>query len=109
MDELVNDGERLVSRYMRAQEEVLTAKRELGRAETEAHNAEMELAKWLIPSDMKQGEKIAVWRGDSLFQVEMTPVESYSAGGDGEGKPVIRHEPRVTVRSRGKHFSELRR
>lgn len=45
------------------------------------------LAKWLLPGDAKPGEKIAVWYGDSLVQVE--------APHDGQ-------KPTITVRTRGK-------
>ena len=48
----------------------------------------MALARWLMPDDMKVGEKIAVWHGSSLFQVELVSV----------GEPI------VTVRTRGKAF-----
>jgi hypothetical protein len=48
----------------------------------------MALAKWMLPEDVKEGEKIAVWFGDSLIQVEYGYEHT---------------DPVVTVRARGKH------
>lgn len=108
MNDLVTEGERLVSAYLHAHEELERAKRDVTGSECSVRTAEEALAKWLMPADMKPGEKIAVWRGDSLFQVELVPRESYAVGGDEEGKVRIDHVPKVTVRKRGKHFYKLR-
>jgi hypothetical protein len=106
MNDLIREGENLVAIFLAAQTELERQKSVLSGAECELRNAESELAKWLMPDDMQPGEKIAVWRGDSLFQVELEPHTSYPVG---DGEPVVSYEPKVTVRSRGKHFSDLRR
>ena len=106
MSELVSEGQRLVARFLSAGEEVRTAQQDQRRAEAELSNAEQALAKWLMPDDMKPGEKIAVWHGDSLFQVEMAPQTAHEVE---SGKPHVSYEPKVTVRTRGKHFSEFAR
>jgi hypothetical protein len=107
MSDLTSEGDRRVSIYLAAQENLRRAKSTLGSAECDASNAEASLAKWLMPSDMKPGEKIAVWRGDSLFQVELVPREAYAVGGDSDGKVVTDHVPKITVRLRGKNFGRL--
>lgn len=104
MGDLVTEGERLVSAFLYAQEGLERAKSGVNGAECDLANAERELAKWLMPADMAPGEKIAVWRGDSLFQVELAPIKSHAVG----GQEHVRHEPKVTVRMRGKDFHRLR-
>jgi hypothetical protein len=106
MNELTGEGERLVSNYLAAQENLERAKSGVVGAECALDNAETNLAKWLMPTDMKPGEKIAVWRGDSLFQVELVSRESVSEDGGHRKFTLV---PKITVRSRGKHFSDLRR
>lgn len=106
MNDVTAEGSRLITRWLQAVDGVERAKSALNRTQTEELNAQAELAKWLMPADMKPGEKIAVWHGDSLFQVELAPRESFSVPG---GERHIDHEPKVTVRTRGKHFSDLRR
>lgn len=109
MSDLISDGERLVSAYLYAQEQLERAKREVIGSECSLNNAEEALAKWLMPADMAPGEKIAVWRGDSLFQVELAPRQAYEVGEDGSpGKVRIDHKAKVTVRLRGKDFNRLR-
>lgn len=103
--DVTREGERVIQRWLDAQEDVKAAKSALTRAECEDANAHSALAKWLMPSDMKPGEKIGVWVGDSLFQVELVERKAYPAGVGGE--PHITHEPKVTVRTRGKNFWRL--
>lgn len=105
MTDLTREGEQLVSAYIRAEENLRQARSRVNGAECDMQNAETALAKWLMPTDMKPGEKIAVWRGDSLFQVELAPMEAYSTSGD---TVTVSQEPKVTVRTRGRKFSELR-
>jgi len=106
MSELTSEGMRLVADYLGSIQSVQQAKDRLGSAECDLSNTERALAKWLMPSDMKPGEKIGVWLGDSLFQVELEERKSYPVG---EGEPMVSHEPKVTVRYRGKEFDRLRR
>jgi hypothetical protein len=108
MSDLTSEGDLLVREFLASQEALERARQDVNRAECNRNNAERALAKWLMPSDMEPGEKIGVWRGDSLFQVEMEPRMAYPVG-EGAGEPVVTHEPKVTVRTRGKHFSDLRR
>jgi len=99
------DGARLIKAFLGAQEDLASAERSVSSSRCELNNAERALAKWLMPSDMKAGEKVAVWMGDSLFQVELAPQTAYAVEG---GEPVVRHEPKVTIRTRGHEFHRLR-
>lgn len=92
-DKLTSDGERLVKAWLGAQEQLATAKSMLNRSECDLANSQNALAKWMLPADAKPGEKIAVWHGDALIQVQV-PAE----GSD-------RRDPVVTIRSRGKATS----
>jgi hypothetical protein len=103
--DVTREGERLITSWLRRQEETRRAKESLSRAECDESNAHSALAKWLMPSDMKSDEKIGVWVGDSLFQVEMVERVSHSVEG---GEPHFSHEPKVTIRSRGKNFWRLK-
>jgi hypothetical protein len=91
MGDLTREGENLVRDWLCAKQEVARLKAALNRAECDEVNAQIALAKWLMPSDMKVGEKIGVWQGDSLFQVEKRE----------SGDTV------VTVRTRGTKFHML--
>lgn len=104
MTEVMPEGARLIQNYLAAQEELRKAQEALRCAECAMSNAESALANWLMPKDMKPGEKIGVWMDDSLFQVELVKRESFSTDGSGSW---IDYDPKVTVRTRGKHFGEL--
>ena len=106
MNDVTAEGSRLITYWLQAIETVDRAKSGLSRAQTDEMNAQEALAKWLMPTDMKPGEKIAVWHGDSLFQVELAPRERISVPG---GEVHTDYVPKVTIRTRGKHFSDLRR
>lgn len=106
MSEVTNEGARLIALFLNCNKHVETAERELRGAKCDAVRAESELAKWLAPKDMEPGEKVGVWMGDSLFQVENVEVRNYPEGG---GLPDMLYELKVTVRSRGKHFQDLYR
>lgn len=95
-DIATRDGQALIAAWLSAGERERRLRGELIRAECDTHNAENALAKWMLPTDARPGEKIAVWQSDSLFQVEV-----------GNDQPPSDHK--VTVRTRGKHFSELSR
>lgn len=90
MSEPTSDGKRLIKNWLNAKDHVARLRRELNSAECDLKNNEQALGKWMAPPDAKLGEKICVWWEDNLFQVEC---------GDFDYK--------VTVRTRGKHFSEL--
>lgn len=70
-DKLTMEGERLVRDWLAATERARMAKSELSRAECEVTNTQDALARWMIPGDAQTGEKIAVWYGDSLIQVNV--------------------------------------
>ena len=97
-EEVVPGGRDLIENWLQAQEGLARAKRAVNGAECAEANAHSALAKWLKPDDMRPGEKVAVWMGDSLFQVEIPLI------GDGTAL-----NPKVTVRTRGHKFHELRR
>jgi hypothetical protein len=103
MDEPTSEGQRLISTWMGAQDELNRRRESLYRAQSDSSAAEKALVEWMLPEAIgaKPGEKIAIWAGDSLIQVEVGGVES----GDGPVRAVS--STRVTVRFRGKHFSEL--
>lgn len=92
MSDLTSEGERLVKNWLGAQQRVSQAEHELNQARCERSNTARELAKWLLPPDAKEGEKIAVWHGDSLIQAEVL-----SQGCD----------TRITIRKRGKSLSHV--
>ena len=103
--DVTREGERLLKCWLESQEGTRRAKESLTRAECTESNAHSELAKWLMPPDMKPTEKIGVWVGDSLFQVEMIERTAHSANG---GESHVSYEPKVTIRSRGKDFWRLK-
>lgn len=82
------DGVDKIERWKATRERVERLKRELNGAECEEANAEIDLARWLLPEDAKPGEQIAVWYGDSLFQ---------ATGGS----------EKITIRTRGKSYEEI--
>jgi hypothetical protein len=98
-----------IKRYIDSRARLDQAERSLRVAQGEATDAECELAKWLMPKDMKPGEKIAVWAGDSLFQVELAPVDTLAIGTNGRAEAVVQHKPKITVRTRGPKYDELAR
>lgn len=95
-DEITKDGQRVIATWLSCQQREQRLRSELNRAECDTRNAEQEVAKWMLPTDAKPGEKICVWQHDSLFQVEV-------------GNTAHPHDHKVTVRARGKHFSDLAR
>ena len=91
-NEVTSEGKRMIDAWILSQEEVRRSESRLSSAKADEHSTRMALAKWMLPEDVKEGEKIAVWFGDSLIQVEY---------GDKRTDPV------VTVRARGKHGAEM--
>lgn len=89
MDKPTSEGERLVKNWLSEQEHLERCKSDLNRAQCDLANAKNALAKWILPNDAKKGEKIAIWYGDSLIQVE---VENEF------------HDTTITVRVRGRHL-----
>ncbi len=91
-DNVSADGRRLIEQWFSAQTEVERCKERLRTAETDEANATLAVGKWLLPSDARAGEKIAVWFGDSLIQAE------------------VRHQrdPLITIRKRGESIDRAR-
>jgi hypothetical protein len=104
MSTLNSDGIALISAYLNTQQTVASCEHHLQRARDDHETAEKNLATWLKPEDMKSDEKIGVWMGDSLFQIEMIPKVFTPADGSA---PVMRYVPKITVRYRGKEFYRL--
>ena len=71
-NDLTTEGERLVEQWSRSKDEVQHIRDRLNSAVCNEYNAASALIKWLLPDDAQIGEKIAVWHGDSLIQVEVT-------------------------------------
>lgn len=95
MADVTPEGERLIKRWLAAQDRLGRAKSEVNSADVELRNSANALSKWLLPDDAKPGEKIAVWFGDSLIQAEV-PAQG--------GPP---RDPQVTVRKRGRRLHEV--
>jgi hypothetical protein len=91
-DTATPDGARLIEYWLKARERVDSAERELNSAKCDQANCQSALAKWMLPSDYKVGEKIGIWQGDTLFQVEKTTLSS---------------DALVTIRTRGKDMHRL--
>lgn len=105
-NDLTTEGERRVETWLRAKRNTNRASVELDNARLAESNAECELAKWLLPDDVRPGEKIAVWYGDSLIQVEFPFAGGGGGGSSGGGGNTtvsvrIDSSPRVTIRKRG--------
>lgn len=96
MSEVVSEGKRLIELWLTARNRVENLDMQRSSAACDVLNAEAALAKWLAPDDAKPGEKIAVWFGDSLIQVEIGGVVTET----GEG-PGFVSSTRVTIRKRG--------
>lgn len=94
-DEATPEGRRLIAAWLNASDRVARTNEAYKTALREAAEAEEKLAKWLLPSDAKLGERIGVWHGDSIFTACKTMFE---------GKDVFA----VEVRKRGRDFSLLK-
>lgn len=88
MADVTPEGERLIKDWQAAQERLVRARSEVNGAECAVNNAMNALGRWLAPDDAEKGEKIAVWYGDSLVQVEI--VNPFS------------NDYEITIRQRGR-------
>ena len=86
------EGENLLKSWLRCIQLVRNAKREVNSAECDEMNSQTALARWLLPKDAKEGEKIAIWFGDSLIQVECTQA----GPGLMDGKVTVRQDGKTT-------------
>lgn len=97
---LIHEGSTLVKNWLGAQERLRRAESEVVSAQVDVANSARDLAKWMLPDDAKPGEKIAMWHGDSLIQIEVPQEQSHSIGGGsggGGGTGSL-----ITVRKRGR-------
>lgn len=104
------EGERRVEAWLRAKRDTKRVSIELDNARLAESSAECELAKWLLPDDARSGEKIAVWYGDSLIQVEVASVGIGGGSVDSSGNTtrinVPVGSPRITIRKRGPKLND---
>lgn len=104
MNEPTSEGRELIRSWLATRERVDRLRDELCQAQADAGTAEKALVAWMLPPAIavEPGEKVAIWAGDSLIQVEVGGVES------GTGPVRERSSTRVTVRFRGKDFNKIR-
>jgi hypothetical protein len=102
---LTHEGLDLVKTWVAAHQRVEAARDALARRQSELRDTENALARWMAPPVTKPqpGEKIVIWCGDSLFQLE---VGGEVGGTAGEGPRAMRSD-RITVRYRGSKFNEI--
>lgn len=102
---LTHEGLDLVKAWVAAHQQVRSARDTLARRECDLRDAENALARWMAPPVTKPqpGEKISVWCGDSLFQLE---VGGEMGGTPGDGPRAV-HPDKVTIRYRGSKFDEI--
>lgn len=79
-------GDLLIKPWLHAKERVRQLEHQLENARKEEKLAASAVAVWLMPTDMKVGEKVAVWYLDGLIQIEALPAPS---------------PPVLTIRTRG--------
>jgi hypothetical protein len=104
--DVTSEGGRLIAAWLNCVDNHRRHQQAMWDAFKDVQQTEAALAKWLAPPDAKPGEKIGVWFGDSLIQVEVGGVQPPMPEGAtvGEGPS----QTRVTIRYRGKHFEKLR-
>ena len=73
MSDVVERGKQLIEAWFRAQEDFNQCKSRMLSAELQVRDSKDALAKWLLPADAVKNEKIAIWYGDQLIQVEVAP------------------------------------
>lgn len=88
-------GERLLLKWLDTRRRVSLAECELNSAQCALSNTETALLRLLLPQNIKAGEKIAIWFGDSLIQAECLDT---NIPGLPNGK--------VTIRQAGKSISQ---
>ncbi len=85
MSDVTRQGHDLIQAWVNAEEQMSAAYKRAHQAKALRDAARDALANWLLPEDAKEGEKIAVWNGASLIQIE-----------------VAKPHPIITVRQRGR-------
>lgn len=93
-DTASTEGARLIEAWEEAKRDLERAKSSVNSAECRLANSATALAKWMLPEDVKAGEKICVWHLDSLIQVEATK--------DGMA------DAKISIRKRGNKYSLYR-
>ena len=92
MDEPTRDGKHFIERWQRAIKALQIADRAKNIAECELTNARDALGGWMVPDDVRIGETIGVWNGDSLISVTKT-----DGSGNGTFNIEIRKAGRKTL------------
>ena len=98
--EASREGARVIDQWLKAKAQVKACQDQLSHAHLAVSDAEHDLVAWLMPGDAKPGEKIAVWYGDSLIQVEVGGIET-GAEAAPDGCRAVTHNV-ITIRARGK-------
>lgn len=88
VDDVTRDGRTVINAWLDATQTHERKRKDLSLAGNEVTRTERELIRWICPSDVKLGEKIAVWSNDSLVQVHVTTLHPL----DGD----------ITIRTRGR-------
>ena len=70
-------GLKLIERWTNAEKVKRHLVRDLAVADEDIDEAVNALGRWMAPGDMKVGETICVWHGNSLIAVKLTPDKSY--------------------------------
>lgn len=104
---ITREGLDLVKNWLNAKRRREYVQRTASQAWADENDAAKALANWMAPQVIKPkpGEKISIWCGDSLIQLEVGGVTS---GGTGS-EPGHMSSDEITVRFRGNHFEELAR
>lgn len=102
---VTQEGLALIRDWIVAGREAEQAQKRYYEANKRLGEAEEALAAWLRPAVIKPqpGEKICIWAGDSLFQLEVGGVTAKNPGFGMD----IETRDRITVRYRGAKFEEL--
>jgi len=103
---VTGEGFQILGEWLRAAELVDRERARMDAAYRDLREAEKALITWMLPPVIKPqpGEKLAIWFGDSLIQVEVGGVVSTT-----EGSEVgCVSSTRVTIRYRGHEFHKLK-
>ncbi|MGH8217376.1 MAG: hypothetical protein ACREUT_02215 [Steroidobacteraceae bacterium] len=102
---ITHEGLQLVRAWVRAKADATQAREALYRANDDEREAMRAFANWMAPQVIKPkpGEKISIWVGDSLFQLEVGGVITAGEG----NSPGHSTSDELTVRFQGSKFHEL--
>jgi hypothetical protein len=100
---VTQEGFRVLSEWLRASNTAEAQRARMDAAYRDLEEAQEALVAWMLPPAIKAqpGERICIWFGDSLIQVEVGGVCS-NVGGNSH-----RTSTKVTVRYQGREFHKL--